>query len=117
VKHYIRCAAWPVVRYCGKAGNRTAVVRGKVASVDLNAQQVHLTADPRTGIVHSLPNDHLVLALGAVSNYLGFVGSCWGDECNDHTALMKFSNHPLLAALDGTLRGETEPLTRWWCLV
>ncbi len=53
---------------------RTDVVRGNVADVDLTTRQVRLAPDPRTGIARTLPYDHLVLALGAVSNYLGMQG-------------------------------------------
>jgi NADH:ubiquinone reductase (H+-translocating) len=59
---------------------RTRVIRNKVAAIDVQKQCVHLApdipfskasspADAEKG--HELPFDHLVLALGAVSNYLG----------------------------------------------
>jgi len=69
---------------------RTRVVRGRVSGFDLAARQVQLApdahaaasmmretkkdtanADAANADGHSLPYDHLVLALGAVSNYLG----------------------------------------------
>nr|MBA3321318.1 FAD-dependent oxidoreductase [Pyrinomonadaceae bacterium] len=45
---------------------RTNVVRGQVTEIDLESRQVRLVAD-----AHALKYDHLVLTLGAVSNYLG----------------------------------------------
>lgn len=49
---------------------RTTVVRGKVAGIDLDARELWL--EPAGGeAVRTLPYDHLVLALGAVTNYFG----------------------------------------------
>lgn len=59
---------------------RTNVIRNKAVAIDLQQRLVHLAPDvplsaqpsqsaPATG--HKEPFDHLVLALGAVSNYLG----------------------------------------------
>ena len=49
---------------------RTAVLRGSVSRVDLEAREVVLA--PASGEpARSLPFDHLVLALGAVTNYFG----------------------------------------------
>jgi NADH dehydrogenase len=59
---------------------RTTVVRNKAIAIDLQRREVRLAPDvpssplgvqdqDNTG--HSIPFDHLVLALGAVSNYLG----------------------------------------------
>jgi NADH dehydrogenase len=53
--------------------HRTDVVRGRVAAVDLEQHVVHLEADARSP-ARALPFDQLVLALGAVSNYLGMTG-------------------------------------------
>jgi NADH dehydrogenase len=52
---------------------RTNFVRATVESVDLEKQRVKLTATPSSseGAPREIPYDHLVLALGAVSNYLG----------------------------------------------
>ncbi len=54
---------------------RTRVIRGRVAKVDLAARRVTLAmqdaAIDSTETVLELTYDHLVLALGAVSNYLG----------------------------------------------
>jgi NADH dehydrogenase len=60
---------------------RTDVVRGRVAAIDLERRCVQLAPDtlsvaqrPPAGaaqIERELPFDHLVLALGSVSNYLG----------------------------------------------
>jgi NADH:ubiquinone reductase (H+-translocating) len=54
---------------------RTDVVRGKVARVDLENRIVAVTVDAQAGsgrlATEEFHYDHLVLALGAVSNYLG----------------------------------------------
>jgi NADH dehydrogenase len=52
---------------------RTAVLRGKVSSVDLDAREVVISP---TGAApaRTLPYDHLVLALGGVTNYFGGAG-------------------------------------------
>jgi len=52
---------------------RTNFVRATVESVDLEKQRVKLTAIPSSseGAPREIPYDQLVLALGAVSNYLG----------------------------------------------
>ena len=60
---------------------RTDVVRGRVAAIDLARRCVQLAPDPLGGAQRplagapqqerELPFDHLVLALGSVSNYLG----------------------------------------------
>jgi NADH:ubiquinone reductase (H+-translocating) len=54
---------------------RTDVVRGKVARVDLENRIVAVTVDAQAGsgrlATEGFHYDHLVLALGAVSNYLG----------------------------------------------
>jgi len=49
----------------------TQVVRGSVTSIDLEKRAVVIDATSRNGFGHELKYDHLVLALGAVSNYLG----------------------------------------------
>ena len=48
---------------------RTDVVRGRAAGIDVEWRMVLLESDD--GIVEEVPYDHLVLALGSVSNYLG----------------------------------------------
>jgi NADH dehydrogenase len=48
---------------------RTQVVRGRVSEVHLQDKRVHVAVEG--GGVRELPYDHLVFALGAVSNYLG----------------------------------------------
>jgi len=52
---------------------RTNFVRATVESVDLEKQRVKLAATPSSneGASREIPYDQLVLALGAVSNYLG----------------------------------------------
>jgi NADH dehydrogenase len=54
--------------------HRTEFVRGRVASIDLQRKRVELAAAASASEgtpVREIPYDHLVLALGAVSNYLG----------------------------------------------
>lgn len=58
--------------------HRTQVVRGRVAGIDLDKRHVILTGDEHapgsaatTVVRRELTYDHLVLALGAVSSYLG----------------------------------------------
>jgi len=53
---------------------RTEVVRGRATQIDLAARQVTLAPDVRTGATRTLTYDHLVLALGAVPDYLGARG-------------------------------------------
>jgi NADH:quinone reductase (non-electrogenic) len=64
--------------------HRTEFTRASVASVDLERRRVILANDPvdmtgansaqaDPGETHEIPYDHLVFALGAVSNYLGMV--------------------------------------------
>jgi len=59
---------------------RTTVVRNRVSAIDLQQRRIWLEPDLPPGVRtptaeqakgHELPFDHLVLALGAVSNYLG----------------------------------------------
>jgi NADH:quinone reductase (non-electrogenic) len=55
---------------------RTQVVRGKVARIDLEKRCVNVTLSPRSkddgaADFQELSYDHLVLALGSVSNYFG----------------------------------------------
>jgi NADH dehydrogenase len=62
--------------------HRTQFTRASVANVDLDRRRVMLTTDPidmtdansaqsDPGETHEIPYDHLVFALGSVSNYLG----------------------------------------------
>jgi NADH:ubiquinone reductase (H+-translocating) len=48
---------------------RTQVVRGRVSEVDLGARRVRIALED--GAIKELIYDHVVFALGAVSNYLG----------------------------------------------
>jgi NADH dehydrogenase len=50
--------------------HRTEFVRGRVDAIDLENRKVVLASDSATGQL-VVPYDHLVLALGSVSNYLG----------------------------------------------
>src|SRR5215469_6082856 len=49
--------------------HRTEFVRGRVNAIDLENRKVVLASDSQTG-QRVVPYDHLVLALGSVSNYL-----------------------------------------------
>jgi NADH dehydrogenase len=49
---------------------RTKFIRGRVTGIDLKNNTIRLAADSEAGQT-DLPYDHLVLALGSVSNYLG----------------------------------------------
>jgi NADH dehydrogenase len=54
--------------------HRTEFIRGHAAKIDLDQRRVILdngSPDQGTGATQEIPYDHLVLALGAVSNYLG----------------------------------------------
>ena len=51
--------------------HRTEFIRGRVATVDLDNKRVVLECEAGESSARELPYDHLVLALGAVSNYLG----------------------------------------------
>ena len=53
--------------------HRTNVVRGRVEQIDLAQRRVFLAADLRSG-QREISFDHLVLALGAASNYMGLAG-------------------------------------------
>ncbi len=51
---------------------RTRIVRGRVIGVDLERRRVRAQrAERPDGSPEELPYDHVVLALGAVANYLG----------------------------------------------
>jgi len=50
--------------------HRTEFIRGRVAAIDLQNRKVVLASDSAVGQLE-VPYDHLVLALGSVSNYLG----------------------------------------------
>ena len=50
--------------------HRTEFIRGRVNEIDLENRKVVLASDSPTGQL-VVPYDHLVLALGSVSNYLG----------------------------------------------
>jgi NADH dehydrogenase len=51
--------------------HRTEFIRGRVTAVDLEKKRVVLDSEMGEASRLELPYDHLVLALGAVSNYLG----------------------------------------------
>jgi len=50
---------------------RTRVVRASVSRIDLDAKMVAIDSHDGTGLLRQLPYDHVVLALGAVSNFFG----------------------------------------------
>lgn len=53
--------------------HRTEFIRGKVERIDLETRRIFLATDVASGETsqREVPYDHLVFALGAVSNYLG----------------------------------------------
>lgn len=55
---------------------RTTIVQQRVAAIDVEKRRIRLTSDPLGSQTEAndLPYDHLVLALGSVSNYLGMKG-------------------------------------------
>jgi NADH dehydrogenase len=56
--------------------HRTEFIRGQVSRVDLEGRRIFLASDPtapESSPVREVSYDHLVFALGAVSNYLGMV--------------------------------------------
>jgi NADH dehydrogenase len=55
---------------------RTTVIRRQVAAIDVDNRRVRLVSDPLASATepNELAYDHLVLALGSVSNYLGMKG-------------------------------------------
>lgn len=56
--------------------HRTEFVRGEVSGVDLEARRIFLGESPSDAndrAPHTIPFDHLVFAVGSVSNYLGMV--------------------------------------------
>jgi NADH:ubiquinone reductase (H+-translocating) len=56
--------------------HRTEFIRGQVSGIDLEGRRVFLASDPtapESSSAREVSYDHLVFALGAVSNYLGMV--------------------------------------------
>jgi NADH:ubiquinone reductase (H+-translocating) len=82
---------------------RTRVLRSRVTSIDLERRQVHLDdGGPRTGLHY----DHLVLALGSVSNYLG--NTAVAENALEFKTLadaMRIRNH----VIDVFERADSEP--------
>jgi NADH dehydrogenase len=82
---------------------RTRVLRSRVTSIDLERRQVHLKDEgPQTGIHY----DHLVLALGSVSNYLG--NTAVAENALEFKTLadaMRIRNH----VIDVFERADSEP--------
>jgi NADH:quinone reductase (non-electrogenic) len=95
---------------------RTDVVRGQVATIDLERRRIRLAPDTHAPAARrsadtaqtgrELPFDHLVLALGSVSNYLGMREV--QEEAFDFKTLadaMRIRNH----AIDLFERADREP--------
>jgi NADH dehydrogenase len=82
---------------------RTRVLRSKVTGVDLEARRVQLSGEgPETGLRY----DHLVFALGSVSNYSG--NSAVGENAREFKTLsdaMRIRNH----VVDVFERADSEP--------
>ncbi len=79
--------------------HRTQVVRGRVTEIDQEKQRVILAIDERVQgsksaaeATRELPYDHLVLALGTVSNYLGMENV--QNIAFDFKSLLDFRFHP-----------------------
>ncbi len=74
--------------------HRTDVVRGQATQIDLERRSVVVLTDKESNRTLELPYDHLVLALGSVSNYLGMQGV--EDTAFDFKSLsdaMRLRNH------------------------
>lgn len=54
--------------------HRTQVVHRRVERIDMGRRQIAMASDGHTAQKHELPFDHLVLAVGSVSHYLGLKG-------------------------------------------
>jgi NADH dehydrogenase len=97
---------------------RTQVVRGRVTHIDLEKHRVVLSVDAATagngatmGTIRELTYDHLVLALGAVSNYLSLqnVQQLAFDFKSLHDA-MRIRNHVI--AMFERADNEPDPASR-----
>ncbi len=94
---------------------RTRVIRNKVANVNVQQHSVRLTPDiPASQVTasndadegHELPFDHVVLALGAVSNYLGLNNVQMNSfDFKSLSDAMRIRNH----VIDLFERAEDEP--------
>ncbi|MFN8573004.1 MAG: NAD(P)/FAD-dependent oxidoreductase [Gemmatimonadaceae bacterium] len=62
-----------IVNPLRKLVTRTAIFTGNVDHVDTTARLVHVS-HANGGHAHALPYDHLVIALGAVTNFYGIAG-------------------------------------------
>jgi NADH:ubiquinone reductase (H+-translocating) len=81
---------------------RTRVLRNRITSIDLERRQVHLNDRPQTGLHY----DHLVLALGSVSDYLGNTAVAGNAlEFKTLADAMRIRNH----VIDVFERADTEP--------
>ncbi|CAN5840638.1 FAD-dependent oxidoreductase [soil metagenome] len=83
---------------------RTDVVRGHVVGIDVERRRVLL--GPTSGSAEEVPYDHLVLALGSVSNYLGM--DSLEEEAFDFKTLsdaIRIRNH----VIDVFERADREP--------
>jgi NADH:ubiquinone reductase (H+-translocating) len=81
---------------------RTAIVRSRVTGIDLERRQVYVNDGGESG----RPYDHLVLALGSVSNYLG--NAAVAQHAFDFKTLadaMRLRNH----VIDAFERADAEP--------
>ena len=54
--------------------HRTQVVHRRVEHIDMERKKITMASNGHTSGGHELPFDHLVLAVGSVSNYLGLKG-------------------------------------------
>jgi len=85
---------------------RTIVVRGRVGEIDVEKRRVVLEPDAGSHEGDELPYDHLVLAVGSVSNYLGM--EALREEAFDFKTLsdaIRIRNH----VIDAFERADREP--------
>jgi len=86
--------------------HRTEVVRRSVASIDLDDRCVRLVPDGYAPEPPAVPFDHLVLALGAVSQYLGLANvEAESFDFKTLTDAMRLRSH----AIDMFERADREP--------
>ncbi len=86
--------------------HRTVVIRGRVGEIDVKKRRVVLQADAGSHEGDELPYDHLVLAVGSVSNYLGM--EALQEEAFDFKTLgdaIRIRNH----VIDTFERADREP--------
>jgi NADH dehydrogenase len=85
---------------------RTAVVRGKVTEIDLDRRRLSLAPGAGGQVADALGYDHLVLALGAVSSFVGMTDvSRFAFEFKSLADAVRIRNH----VIDLFERADVEP--------